>query len=310
MTDGSQFAAPSAMVQARRPRQPVAGCDRGSCMTTEPQTEALIEAAQTGDATALERLIELHQAQLYRFSMRMCRAPEDAEDVLQETLLSLARGVRGFRGGSSLSTWLYTVARNHCIRKRRRPAGAGEEHPLDTQTAGGSVELPDRARSPEAEVAGREVEAALERAIAALEPSYREVLVLRDIEGLSAPEVATVLGIGLPAVKSRLHRARLAVREAVAPALGMGGPAAAGNGSCPDILTLFSRHLEEEISGEVCKAMERHLAQCPRCTSACDSLRKTLSLCHVQGAEGAVPLRVQQAVKVAIEGFLQGAKQG
>lgn len=278
-------------------------------MTTEPQTDPLLAAAQAGDATALEQLIAQHQAQLYRFSMRMCRAPEDAEDVLQETLLSLARGVRGFRGGSSLSTWLYTVARNHCIRKRRRRAGAGEEQPMDGHDEGSALELADAARSPEAEVAGREVEAALERAIAALEPGYREVLVLRDIEGLTAPEVAEVLGLGLPAVKSRLHRARLSVREAVAPALGLGREPATNEGGCPDILTLFSRHLEEEISGEVCKEMERHLEQCPRCTSACESLRKTLALCHVRGAEGEVPLRVQRAVKVAIAGFLQGAKQ-
>ena len=277
-------------------------------MADAPTDLALLEAARAGDRPSLERLIERHQAQLYRFSLRMCRAPEDAEDVLQETLLSFARGVRGFRGSSSLSTWLYAVARNHCIRKRRRRSGAGEELRLDSQESDLANQLTAQGRSPEAEVGSREVEVALERAIAALEPAYREVLVLRDIEGLTAQEVSEVLGIGLPAVKSRLHRARLAVRAAVAPALGIGPETTAREGGCPDILTLFSRHLEEEISGEVCKVMERHLEHCPRCSNACDSLRKTLALCHVRGADGEVPLRVQRAVKVAIAGFLQGSE--
>jgi RNA polymerase sigma-70 factor (ECF subfamily) len=208
--------------------------------------------------------------------------------VLQDTLLAVARGVRAFRGESSLSTWLYTIARSFCI-KRRRTASASEQV-LD--------ETPDPAKHPDEALAGKEVERALEQAIAALEPMYREVLLLRDVEGLSATEVAAVLGLSSAAVKSRLHRARLAVRAQVAPLLGV--PEI--QPGCPDVLTLFSRHLEGEISAPVCADMERHLASCARCRGACDSLKRTLALC--QRAAPAVPAAVQARVKVALRDFL------
>ena len=82
-------------------------------------SHALLERARLGDRQAIEELLARHQAQVYRFGLRMCRNPEDAEDVLQETLLAMARGVRDFRGASSISTWLYTIARSFCIKKRR-----------------------------------------------------------------------------------------------------------------------------------------------------------------------------------------------
>ena len=92
-----------------------------------PSDDDLLEAARTGDKLALEALLEKHQADVYRFGMKMCRNPEDAKDVLQDTLLAMARGVRDFRGSSSLSTWLYTIARSYCIKKRRRSKSAPEE---------------------------------------------------------------------------------------------------------------------------------------------------------------------------------------
>src|SRR5689334_9302786 len=220
----------------------------------------LLERARAGDREALETLLQRHQAQVYRFGMRMCRDPEDARDVLQDTLLAMARGVRDFRGASSLSTWLYTIARSFCIKKRRRRELAAHERvSLDADAAGEARRLAAPGDDPAEALAARQVERALEQAIAALEPMYREVLVLRDVEGLTAPEVAEVLGLSAQAVKSRLHRARLAVRERVAPLLGIPGEAAAAPGTCPDVLTLFSQHLEDEISADVCAEMERHL---------------------------------------------------
>src|SRR5581483_2651932 len=85
-----------------------------------PSDERLLADARAGDKQALETLLERHQAQVYRFGMKMCRNPEDAKDVLQETLLAMARSVRDFRGASSISTWLYTIARSFCIKKRKR----------------------------------------------------------------------------------------------------------------------------------------------------------------------------------------------
>src|SRR5690349_10986052 len=106
--------------------------------------------------------------------MKMCGHPEDAKDVLQETLLTMARGVHNFRGASSLSTWLYTIARNACIKMHRRSKFAPEERPLDA----GATAVADPARRADDVLAGKQVERALDQAIADLEPMYREVLLL------------------------------------------------------------------------------------------------------------------------------------
>jgi RNA polymerase sigma-70 factor (ECF subfamily) len=266
--------------------------------------ETLLAAARRGDARALEALLERHEAQVYRFGMKMCGDPEDAKDVLQETLLAMARSVRDFRGASSISTWLYTIARSYCIKKRRRSKFApAEEASLDTDVAAEAKVLADTRAGADEALVGKQVERALERAIEGLEPMYREVLLLRDVEGLTAPEVAEVLGVTPQAVKSRLHRARLAVRESVAPLLGI-GPAPAAPGTCPDVLMMFSQHLEDEISAERCAEMERHLEGCGRCRGSCESLKRTLALCRTSGPGVKVPASVQASVKTALRTFL------
>jgi RNA polymerase sigma-70 factor (ECF subfamily) len=149
----------------------------------------------------------------------MCGNVEDAGEVAQESLISMARSLPDFRGDASVSSWLYTIARRFCIKKRRRSKFApAREESLDAPGTDAARRLADPAPSPEQTAANRELATALARAIDALDPSPREVLVLRDIEGLSAPEVARILDISVEAVKSRLHRARVAVRQTLAPA--------------------------------------------------------------------------------------------
>jgi len=134
---------------------------------------------------------------------------------------------------------------------------------------------------------------------------YREVLLLRDVEGLTAPEVAEVRGVSVQAVKSRLHRARPSVRQRVAPLLGVPlDLAAAAPGACPDVLAIFSQRIEDEISAEVCADMERHLEACGRCRGACESLRRTLALCQTFSRATAIPASVQASVKVALRDYL------
>jgi RNA polymerase sigma-70 factor (ECF subfamily) len=264
----------------------------------------LVAAARGGDRAALEALLARHQPRVYRFGLKMCRDPEAAKDILQETLLAAARNMKEFRGASSVSTWLYTIARSFCIKQRRRSKFAPvEEESLDASLD--ATEVPHPGRGAEESLAGRQLERALEEAIASLEPMYREVLVLRDVEGLTAPEVAEVMGLTVEAVKSRLHRARLAVREQVAPHFRPEDERPAGDGPCPDVLDLFSRHLEGEISGDVCARMEDHLSRCPRCRSRCDSLRATLVLCKNSPAP-AVPQPVQASVRAALKRVLAG----
>lgn len=274
-------------------------------MTEGTSDDQLLAAARAGDRRALETLLESHQAQIYRFGLKMCRDPEDAKDVLQETLLAMARGVREFRGASSVSTWLYTIARSFCIKKRRRSKFApATESSLETDVAVEAKGLASEGDKPDEALAGRQVEHALQQAIAGLEPLYREVLLLRDVEGLSASEVAKVVGAGVPAVKSRLHRARALVRERVAPLLGMEA-ASAGGSPCPDVVLMFSRHLEDEITAEQCAEMERHLEGCARCRGSCDSLKSTLALCRTAAPAVPVPPSVQTSVKTAVRDFLQ-----
>ncbi len=273
-----------------------------------PEHEFL-DRARAGDAAALDELLARHEARIYRFGMQMCRDPEDAKDVMQETLLAMARRVGEFRGSSSLSTWLYAIARNACIKKRRKRA-LEPSRECSLEDAAAEVEaVSDPGKTPEDAVASARVTRAVRDAIASLAPMYREALVLRDVEGLSAPEVAEVLGINVRAVKSRLHRARLAVRARVAPLLDIpGAPRAYGpaeRGTCPDVLALFSKHLEGDISADVCATMERHLESCDRCRCACDSFKRTLALCQ-EPPTASVPEVVQRSVRDAQRRFLSG----
>lgn len=288
-------------------------------MNATPTTDELLARARAGEPGALDALIEAHQAQVFRFGLRMCRNEADAEDVLQETLLALARGIHDLRGTASVSTWLFAVARSFCIKKRRRRKGAPKEtDSLEDAGAGeGSGQaLEEPGAGPEGLAAEKEIQRALEHALRRLEPSQREVLVLRDVEGLTAPEVAEIVGVGVAAVKSRLHRARLALRDELAPLLDLPAaptptPASPPSG-CPDVLRLFSRHLEDEIDAELCARMERHLDDCPRCRGACDSLKRSLLVCRSGGAtpHAPVPAAVQARIRRALRDLLVTSTPG
>lgn len=268
----------------------------------------LLEAARAGDRKAIETLLVQHQDRVYRFGMKLCRHPEDAEDVLQDTLLAMAKSVHDFQGRSSLSTWLYTVARSFCIKKRRKSKFAPKDvRSLEQDVPPETQAFADSARRPDEALAAKEIETALEAAIRGLEPDYREVLLLRDVEGLAAKEVAEVVDISVAAVKSRLHRARLKVRERMAPLLETNEQAEVpATAQCSDILTTFSKHLEGEISADLCAEMERHVAECAHCRGTCDSLKRTLSLCKVTPSPQ-VPASVQESVRAALHEYLAGA---
>jgi RNA polymerase sigma-70 factor, ECF subfamily len=272
-----------------------------SLPATERTEAELLEAVRSGSSQALEALLERHEARLYRFARRLCRHREDAEDVLQESLLAAARGLGGFRGASSIGTWLYAIARSFCIKKRRRSVFAPVEVSLDSEVSLAARGVADPGRRPDEVLEASRLEAALERAIAALDRPYREVLLLRDVEGLSAAEVARVTGLSVPAVKTRLHRARGRLREALAPLMAAPGRAAAPASArlCPDVVRLFSRHLEGDISARTCARMERHLASCPRCRASCEGLKRVLRMCRTV-PEPEVSAALQDKVRRAV----------
>ena len=265
-------------------------------MKNEDPTE-LLERAKNGDTEALDMLLKALQPQIYRFGMKMCRHPEDAEDVLQDTMLTLARSFRDFRGASSISTWLYSIARSFCIKKRRKSKFAPKvEESLEGLSPSTAGALESAQPRPDAQAESNQVWAQVQDAIRNLDPDFREVLMLRDVEGLKTKEVAEVVGISVSAVKSRLHRARAELRAKLAPA----APPPPG---CPNIREVFSQHLEGDLSSEICATMEAHVAECAHCSAECDGLKATLNICSSMGCE-AVPediqTRVQQALRAAL----------
>lgn len=270
----------------------------------EPTEQELLEEARKGDRTALEDLLALEQPRIYRFGMKMCGHPEDAADVLQETMLAVARNVGDFRGNSSLSTWLYKIARSFCIKKHRRSKYAPErEESLESGKGGDRMEVEADQKFPDEQVASRQVQKVLQGAIDSLDPMYREVLVLRDVEGLRATEVAEVTGISVQAVKSRLHRARVAIRDKTAPVLGMPVVAEPAVGTCQELVAAFTDYVEGDLSPDACSRMEKHLAECEQCHGACDALKKTVALCR-DAPTPEVSQSLKESVRDALQSFL------
>jgi RNA polymerase sigma-70 factor, ECF subfamily len=270
----------------------------------EREEEVLLDRARQGDRRALDALLVKIEPSVHRFGLKLCRDDETAAEVLQETLLTAARNLATFRGDAALSTWLYMVAKSVCIKQRRRSKFAPAVlESLDVAHEAAAAETMSTIERPDHSLERAELGEHLQRAIAALEPMYREVLVLRDVEGLSANEVAEALDLSVEAVKSRLHRARTRVREALAPLMGAERAAAPG---CPDVVALLSQRLEGDVTADTCKQMEEHLAACPRCTGLCDSLRSTLKLCQRAGAGPAAPVapEVRASVHQAVKDFL------
>lgn len=169
-----------------------------------------------------------HVDLIYRFAHRLCGEPETAKDLVQETFLNAYRGFDKFRGDAQISTWLYTIASRACLRMRRRRKGAPErelslEEFIPTSDGEFRMQIPIEGLSPEAALHNKQLRAALDAAIDQLPKKYKMVLVLRDMEEVSAKEVGAIMGLNERAVKSRLHRARLFVRRQLS-ARGLGEP--------------------------------------------------------------------------------------
>ena len=184
--------------------------------------ERLLEAAKADEPGAFDAFVARYGGRLFAFGMRMCGHREDAEDVFQETLLKAFTGLASLREPKAIRTWLFRVASNQCLMKRRaeksdptqgisleqlKPSGWEDGQP---------VEVPDWSDLPEDGARRSELRAALEKAISDLPPDYKETVILRDIEGLTTEETADVLGVRTPTVKMRLHRARMALRDRLA----------------------------------------------------------------------------------------------
>ncbi len=187
----------------------------------DPDLE-LVSRLRAGDSAAFEPLMERYATRVYRVAYGITRSEADAEEVVQDVFHTLFRKVGTFEGRSALGTWIYRVATNAALLRRR-----GKRHQVevrledclptfleDGHRAGDrSFVLADWSDTPEEELLSRETRAIVSRALDALPDHYRAVLVLRDVEGLSSEEAAAALDDSVASVKSRLHRARMALRE-------------------------------------------------------------------------------------------------
>jgi RNA polymerase sigma-70 factor, ECF subfamily len=174
----------------------------------EAESPEFLERLRRGEASAFERLVTTHQHRVFGVAVRMLDNAAEAEEVAQETFLRAHGSLAEFRGDARLSTWLYAIVSRLCLNRLasadRRVARPGEETLLRVADAGGG---------PEANAERGELEAALHRAIADLPEDRRVVVILRDLEGLAYEEIARALGLELGTVRSRLHRARMDLKD-------------------------------------------------------------------------------------------------
>ncbi len=180
---------------------------------------SLIGDARSGDHAAMELLLMRAQEVAYRFSLLVCGHAKDAEDVMQDALLKTYQHVSRIEDPAAFRAWLYTTVRNACLMKRRRHVGEPahfesiDEGRRSEDGTAKPMELLDAARPADERMMDAWIDRRLRKALHALPPTYRAIIVMREIDGLSTREVATVTGISEANVKQRLHRARVMLRR-------------------------------------------------------------------------------------------------
>ena len=199
-------------------------------MPTHLENETtLVADARAGNAAAFTTLVNQYDRNIYRLALNITGNPDDAEDVLQETFLKAYTNLARFKGNSRFYTWLVRIGVNEALMKlRRRKAdrSVSLDEPVETEDDESLPrELADWGENPEQRYARQELQEILAAALAELEPAFRAVVYLRDVEDLSTEETAEMLNLSVPAVKSRLLRGRLKLRERLARRFGPGAAA-------------------------------------------------------------------------------------
>ena len=192
-------------------------------MTTNPTLsavetdETLVLRAQAGDTGAFDELVRRYTSIVYRILYKILRHDEDTQDALQDTFVSAYRALPRFRQDARFSTWIYRIATNAALMKARarRTNLVSLDHPTEDEDARGAWELPDGSATPDQDILSDETRRVMEDAIQALPPEQRAAFVLHDIQDLSSAETAQAMGITVSAVNSRLHRARVFLRDRI-----------------------------------------------------------------------------------------------
>jgi RNA polymerase sigma-70 factor (ECF subfamily) len=192
--------------------------------TVPPEVDedrALLAQAQEGDIAAFEALVDRHKDRVYGLAFRMTRSEADAAEIAQETFLSAYQHLKDFRGDAAFGSWVHRIAANHALMRLRHRKVVDAAHEELTQPEfnerGSYVEYPtnDWSRRADEKALDAELRKAIQEATDRLPEEYRRVFLLKDVEGLSYEQIAEITGDSVPAIKSRLHRARLALRTAI-----------------------------------------------------------------------------------------------
>jgi RNA polymerase sigma-70 factor, ECF subfamily len=183
--------------------------------------EDLVARARTKDFAAFEELVDRYEDKIFRLAFRFVRNETEAKEIVQDTFLLVWRKLDTFKGDSQFGSWLYRVATNTALMRlraqRRHPEISTEELPIDYLDNYGQLPAAGEnwAKRPDDELQSDELRRRIQKAVDELPEIYRTVFLIRDVEGLSTEETAEVLEISIPTVKTRLHRARLALRDAI-----------------------------------------------------------------------------------------------
>lgn len=254
------------------------------------ELQEAIELLRQGDPPSVERALKLLQRTVLSFGISVCGHREDAEDTAQEVLMKSLPHLAKLDDPRALSAWLYTAAKNRCWQGRRTATWKKTialEQLLPDNAELDSLLLADPSAGPEQHALDRQDHHLLHRAVLALPPPYRIVLVLHDMEELDTDLVAKILSIRPGTVRVRLHRARLLVRREMAKLLrGVAEPTLPGKSTvrrpaqCRRIFANLSDYLDGKLEPESCERMRRHIEACPACVAFIADLKRAIDRCR------------------------------
>ena len=191
-----------------------------TAIATDMTDHRLIAQFKAGSMDAMDAIVDRYENRIFTFGLKMCGQLQDAEDITQDTFLNAFKYLHGFREETKLKNWLFKIAATACIRKRRKKKCEPDrelslESFMNEDGEQGTYDIPDWSDNPSDKVLQAEMKQVIGESIKTLPIKYKLVFNLRDIEGFSTKETAEILGISIESVKTRLHRARLSLREKI-----------------------------------------------------------------------------------------------